>query len=124
MIVKRTAMSKLTITSQPIPRKGAVVKIVGAQSDDDFDQLSGELATILDAGVIAVALDVSELTSVTSAGLGAIIELGKILQQREGKLVIAIPSKEFADLVDILGIAPMLNITDSLGEAKKAVSVF
>lgn len=115
-------MSDFTISSQPVPRNAAVLKMDGGLEDADFDAVLKEFRTILDAGVNGVVLDVSGLTKITSAGLGAMVELGRTLAARQGKLVVAAPPPDFMDGLELLGIKSAFTFVPTVPEGKKIVS--
>lgn len=115
-------MSDFAVTSQYIPRQCAVVKLEGGQSDDDFDRLAKELFTLLDAGILGIILDISGLTSLTSAGLGAIIDLQKNLGYRDGKLLLANPTTEMLATLELMSVKQLFTIVPTVNEGKKAIA--
>lgn len=115
-------MPEFSIATQSLPGNGALLKLSGELTDADFDCLAVEFESVLASGAIGVTMDVSELTSVTSATLGLAMDFGKTLASRKGKLIIAAPSRTTLEVLELLGVKDAFTYVATVAEGKRAVS--
>lgn len=105
-------MGNFTISSKSNPENATcLIKLEGAPGDNDFDPIAAEFENAMDAGPTRIILDLSTLQSPSSALLGLFIDLGKSLAAKKGKLMLAAPSKEVLDLIELLGIKNVFAIS-------------
>ncbi len=102
-----------------VSRKGNV-DIVQAQGRLDAATASGldqRLASMIDAGSRRVALDLSGIEYVSSAGLRVFLSAAKRLQQVQGKLSLAAPTPQVRQLFEMAGLAGVLPVFDTVEAA-------
>ena len=115
-------MAELAVSSQTITGASAMIKLVGDMDSGNFDVIEDELNKVLESGVLGLVVDLSGLNSLSSAGLGAIVNLARVLGERKGKLILtAIKPKIMGDL-ELFGLEDSLDIVESPEQAKKAVA--
>lgn len=115
-------MADFSVKSTSVTSAVAVSRLSGAMAPADTDYLDKELRKLADGGIMGLILDVSALEGVTSSGLGAIVNMARILQERGGRLVAAANGGGFAELVAMFGLQDRLILAETLEQAKKEVS--
>lgn len=114
-------MAEFSLTTQSITSTVVVTRLQGDMDDIAFDSIEDEFSKLLDSGVLGVVLDLSGLESVTSAGLGAIINMARILEFRHGRLVAAAPRPGVLGTIEMLGIQDALPLEETADAGRKAV---
>ncbi len=115
-------MADFAITSQSIASTTALVRLSGDMTANSFALLEEEFNRVLDAGVAGMVLDLSGLDSLTSAGLGAIVNLTQLLDDRKGRAVVAAVRPKVLGLIEMLGLQEAVHLAESLDQAKRIVS--
>lgn len=106
-------MAKLTITGQPLTSRTAVCKLAGDLDADGFDALEEEFEKCLNAGILGLLVDASGLDSLSSAGLGALLNMARVLRERDGKLVLASLAPDVRGTIDMLGLQDAVPLADN-----------
>ncbi len=115
-------MADLQITSQVITSTQALIRMSGTVDTVNFYRVEEEFGKVLESSVQGLLLDATKLENVTSAALGSMANLTRIMKDRGGKLVIALPEGEARTLVELLGLKTTLNVYDTLDAARRALS--
>ncbi|GEM_PF-3015754 len=115
-------MADFTMASQPLTHNTAIFKMGGDMTTASFAALEDEFNKILDNGILGMIVDVSALESITSSGLGAIVNLSQIMNDRNGKAVIAAPRPKILGLVELLGIQDKIVVAETLEQARKMIA--
>ncbi len=115
-------MAELNIQSQTLTANTVLCRIEGTVGVDAFDTLENELNKFSEGGVSGVLADLSGLESITSAGLGALLTLGRTLSSRSGLLVCAGAGPGVLRTVDMLGLRDALSLRDTLDAGRKALA--
>lgn len=115
-------MADFHIEIQRVTGTSAVVKISGDMTNADFGSLEEEFNQLLASETLGVALDLSGLESISSAGLGAILNMNAILAGNNGKLLIASPRLKMIGGFELLGLQNSVEIVDKLDQAKKMIA--
>ncbi len=115
-------MAEFGIISQTITNKIAVLRLSGAMDDEAFDKMEDEFGKMLESGVLGVIIDLSGIESVSSDGLGTLLNLATVLKTRSGKLAAGGASPEIADTIALLGIGELLGYEETTDAARKAVT--
>src|SRR5262245_54895463 len=76
-------------------------------------QLQREVETLIQAGVVRVALNLRLVKFINSTALGAIIKAHKALAARGGRLVILRPSNFCRDIITKVGIDRVVELYDT-----------
>ena len=100
-------------------RQGAVL-IAWAEGHVDgsnAQQFHEALESVLNADDRVMALDLSGLTYVSSAGLRIVLLVAKTLQQRRGRLIVCSPPKAVRELFQISGFDKIVAMRESCDEA-------
>ena len=115
-------MADLQITSQVITSSQALIRMGGTVDTVNFYRMEEEFGKVLESSVQGLLLDAGKLESATSAALGSLANLTRIMKDRGGKLVIALPEGEVRTLVELLGLTTTLNIHDTMDAARRALA--
>lgn len=73
--------------------------------------------TAIDAGLKFIILDISGLSYISSAGIGAMMGLARKLSQAGGELVLMTPSPKVFAILDGLGFTRIFKIADDEASA-------
>ncbi len=114
-------MAAFSIKTSTVSAHSVVASLTGDMTQDNFDSLEGEFNSLLEAGIIGVVLDLTGVGSLTSAGIGAIINLGDTLRKRNGRLHTVLPGQESTAIITMLGLDDALGLTPSVEEGKRKV---
>ena len=113
-------MDEFTVTSsQLFPSGSALTKLTGEMDGSNFDLLEDEFNKLLESGIDGLILDISGVDGLTSAGIGAILNMSSLLASRKGKLVVAAPRPKILGTIEMLGIQDTLTIAPNFEAAKK-----
>lgn len=113
---------ELTVVTQTITSSTVIVKLVGGVDVANYPSLEDGINQMLESGVQGLVLDLSGLTSISSAGLGAIAHLSTTLADRGGKVIVAIADEKQAELVELLGLSEILTLAKTPEAGKKALA--
>ena len=116
-------MDEFSVTSsQLFPSGSAVTKLTGEMDSSNFDLLEDEFNKLLESGIDRLVLDISAVDGLTSAGIGAILNMSSLLASRNGKLVGAAPRPKVLGTIEMLGLQDALAIAPNLDAGKKMLT--
>lgn len=115
-------MADFSISSQAITPGSAIVGLAGDIGEECFDSLEDEFSKLLDSGVSGIVLDLSGVEAVSSACIGAILDMSRLLAARDGKLVAAAAKPKILGTMELLGLQDTLTLADTVDGAKKLIS--
>lgn len=98
-----------------------VVTCAGMIDSDSFDTLNTALKNLIKAGLNRIAINLSGITFMSSAGWGAILANLKEARQTGGDILLAAISREVRDVYKMAGFD---NLIDSYVSVEKALKVF
>ena len=101
-------MSELTITKKNEQEK-LIVTASGRIDTSTSPQLDTEVKNSLD-GITELILDFEKVSYISSSGLRILLSLHKIMDSKEGRLVIRKPTEMVLEVFDVTGFADVLNI--------------
>jgi Anti-anti-sigma regulatory factor (antagonist of anti-sigma factor) len=115
-------MAEFTASSVTLTGCTAVVSLAGDLGESDFEALEEEFNKLLESGVLGLVVDASGLESTTSAGLGAVINLSRLLAAKNGKLILAALKPKIAGTIEMLGLNDTVELADTAEHAKKIIA--
>ncbi len=119
---RRQAMSKFSVRLAPCELDNAMIlKPVGSVDSASAQCLEENLATLLDRGTKYVIVDFSEVTFVSSAGIGILLGTVSSLRERGGDLIFMKIPTEIEQIFEILNINDYFIVTNSINELKDVV---
>jgi anti-anti-sigma factor len=89
-------------------------------SSPDLDK---RLTVLIESGIRQLAVDLSALEYISSAGLRVFLSAAKRMQPVQGKIVLAAPSAQVQQIFDIAGFTSILPICKTVNEACAACAV-
>lgn len=115
-------MANFSITTQSLAPTAAMSKLTGTLDGDAFEVLEEEFSKLLQSGVKALVLEASGLENLTSAALGAFIDMKRVLGERGGVLTLALLRPGNEGLLEMLDLKNALPLAGSLEEARKIIT--
>ena len=109
----------LRISSQPLNTYSGIVSLAGRLDAGSLDAFEDEVNGLIDSGVTSLGIDAVQLDGISSAGLGAFVDLASLLRERQGLFMLCIATPELTDLVDMLGLRDILGVTDNIDTVKR-----
>ncbi len=108
---RRTAMANLTVD---VTTRGdsAVVRLAGSVDSTSANQLDTQIATIVDAGVTNVIVNLSGVDFISSAGIGVFLGNVSTLRSRGGDLVFAAVPANIAELFEVINITEFFKFVE------------
>jgi anti-sigma B factor antagonist len=101
----------------------AILTINGHLDAHTFELLESEIRAVFNEGVFTILFDFSGVDYISSAGAGALIGAMEVSSENKGELVVANPSADVQEVVDLLGLSEQLVIAPSLEDAKRHVGL-
>jgi anti-anti-sigma factor len=95
-----------------------IIKITGRIDSITSGDLQNKLVEHLATGAIRLAIDFSEVSYISSAGLRAILVIAKEIKKTDGGLVIYSMQSNIKDVFDMSGFSSIINIVTDLDAAK------
>lgn len=86
-------------------------------------ELDKRLTGLVESGIRQIAVDLTGIDYVSSAGLRVFLSAAKRLKQAQGKLALANPSAQVQQIFDIAGFANILPIFKTINEAVGACAL-
>jgi anti-anti-sigma factor len=111
-------MSDFSLSNATLAGNAVVSRLTGNMELGDLNRLDDDFDKLLQAGVDGLIIDASELDGLTSAGLGAIVNMARIMRERKGKLIFAAAKPDILGLIEMFGLQDRLNLCESLDKAK------
>ncbi|PKL85475.1 MAG: anti-anti-sigma factor [Ignavibacteriae bacterium HGW-Ignavibacteriae-1] len=96
-----------------------VAKLSGRIDTTNSDEVQTELLGKIASGAKKLAIDFSEVTYISSAGLRAILSSVKEITKKEGKLAIFAMQDNIKDVFDMSGFSAIMNILPDYNATKE-----
>jgi len=97
-----------------------VVKVDGYLDAHTFPDVEKVLRGFLDKGCYNIILDFETLDYISSAGLGLLLGIHRMVSERFGALKIANMSESVANIFDVLGFTRIIEVCPDRAAALKA----
>lgn len=95
-----------------------LVKVVGRVDSQTAPQLAETFAAIIGAGRFRIVFDASDVSFMSSAGLRVLIDTQKTCKRwNRGEVVLASPSDQMRQTLDLAGFLPLFKIYPTAVEA-------
>lgn len=92
------------------------MSLSGSIDSDTADILDGEIARLLDNAISTLVLDFSDITYISSAGVGVIMKAKTSLTRRKGDLAMINLQPQVKKVFEIIHLLPALNVFESVEE--------
>ena len=97
--------------------QGVVLALQGRLDANSSSQAEERLKTILARGENRLALDLSQVDYISSAGLQVLLKLLREIDSREGRLVLCSLSQYVREIFDLTGFNAIFTVLETCGEA-------
>ena len=97
-----------------------VVKVDGYLDAHTFPDVERVLRGLLDTGCYDIILDFETLDYISSAGLGLLLGIHRMVAQRLGALKIVNMSESVASIFDVLGFSRIIDVLPDRASALRA----
>lgn len=117
-----TAMNWVSPDDQPYPTQvtisgATVVRATGRLNFPDVDRLRQQFSSLVDSGAVRMAIDLSGVEAIDSAGIGALISGLKAARNAGGDLRLVAPSKVVVDVLKMMNLDTLLTMHASSEDA-------
>ena len=99
----------------------AVLSVAGNVDAGTEQRFRDALASVLAHGVPRIVVDLSRVAFMSSAGIGVLMGVRRVLADAGGSLVLASPHGEVAQVLSITGVAEVIPVAASVAEAVAAL---
>ena len=103
---------EFTVVSEPDAEGVAAAAVRGELDLSTAAEMRDQLYGLLARGGTQLTLDVTELTFIDSTGLGVIVAVLKRSREAGGNLVLKGPSRSARKVLDISGLARIIDVVD------------
>jgi len=111
----------LHITMEPMPRNIAYLMLGGTLDASTYVQLEQTLNKVIEGGRCRIAVDLSRLEFISSAGINVLTAASKAAREKGGALVLVNPSDKIRQVLDILCLTPIFTIVETVHAAQQAL---
>ena len=99
----------------------AVLSVAGNVDAGTEQRFRDALTSVLAHGVPRIVVDLSRVAFMSSAGIGVLMGVRRVLADAGGSLVLASPHGEVAQVLSITGVAEVIPVADSVADAVAAL---
>lgn len=121
-------MPETTISIQPIvidnPEKKVLEVLISGQLDEaSVDKIAQQFYAAIDNTIDGTGflIDLKELDFINSKGIGYFLDFFRKISEKKGKMVIANPSENVLDILEVVGVTRVLEVYFTADEAKLAL---
>ena len=100
----------------------AIIRLEGFLDAHTFEKLDNVIQDLFDEGVVNIAVNLSEVEYISSAGAGVFIGAMAQAQETNGNIVLVSPTENVQEVFDLLGVSQIFTILDNNEDAKKLLS--
>lgn len=113
-------MPDFAIETQRFPNNMALIRVSGFLDAHTFEALEEEINGLFAENVYRLAVDLSGVDYISSAGAGVFIGAHTEAQENDGGIVLVKPTPNVMDVFDLLGLTQIFPIVQSEKEALAA----
>lgn len=99
----------------------AVLSVAGNIDTGTEQRFRDALASVLAHGAPRIVVDLSRVAFMSSAGVGVLMGVRRVLADAGGSLVLASPHGEVAQVLSITGVAEVIPVAASVADAVAAL---
>ncbi len=118
--MSRISDVELRQETHPALDNGSLLYFSGKIDASNADQVLGRIKHIINNGTIHLIADFSNVHSINSAGLGALLQATNHAREKGGSLIICMANNRVLQLIDLIGARMLLHLSDSIDEAVAA----
>lgn len=117
-----------TISIQPIvidnpDKKILEVQISGQLDESCVDKIAQQFYEVIDNTVDGTGflVDLKNLDFINSKGIGYFLDFFRKISEKKGRMVLASPSENVLDILEVVGVTKVLEVYFTVDEAKLAL---
>jgi len=110
-------MARLSISRETIAADVELLKVSGDVDAHTFEDLESAMTEVFAQGCYRLIIDATDVVYVSSAGAGVLMAATLETEANAGKIVVLNPAAATLDVLDLLGLTPLLTIANSREEA-------
>jgi anti-sigma B factor antagonist len=114
-------MPAFQIVKEKLSEGVVLLTIRGFLDAHTFEELEKTINDLFDGGSYKLAVDLSGLDYISSAGAGVFIGAIGTSQENNGNIILMKPSPNVKEVFDLLGLSQIFTFKDSREEAVKAL---
>ena len=115
-------MKELHVEVQRVNEKTAVINLVGDVTTFIDTPIHEAYRTLSAEGVSNVILNFADSSAICSPGIAALLDVVVAANQKNQKVLMALPNDYFKKVFDMMGLSQHIRIFNSLEEATSLVS--
>lgn len=114
-------MPAFQILKEKLPEGVVLLTVRGFLDAHTYEELEKTVNEIFEAGTFKLAVDLSGLDYISSAGAGVFIGAIGTAQENDGNIILMRPSPNVKEVFDLLGLSQIFTFKDTREEAVKAL---
>lgn len=114
-------MPAFQILKEKLPDGIVILTVRGFLDAHTFEELEKTINDLFENGTFRLAVDLSGLDYISSAGAGVFIGAIGTAQENDGNIILMRPSPNVKEVFDLLGLSQIFTFKDSREEAVKAL---
>lgn len=99
----------------------AVLSVAGGVDASTEQRFRDALTSVLTHGVPRIVVDLSRVAFMSSAGIGVLMGVRRVLADAGGSLALASPQGEVAQVLSMTGVAEVIPVAASVADAVAAL---
>ncbi len=114
-------MADFAVSSKGVSDQTAIVSVQGFLDANTFEDFEESLNGLFESSVYNVAIDLTKLEYISSAGAGVLISAMSIAREHGGQIVLVGPNEGVQEVFDLLGISQIFKIALDVEDGLKAI---
>ena len=103
-------MGELSLQSERLGTSAVMIRCAGELDSGNFETLDDEPQDTIESGTVRVIVDLSQVSYMSSAGIGVLVGANADLGDQDGILVLMAPSEAVATVLETMGFLAILNV--------------
>jgi anti-sigma B factor antagonist len=108
----------LHVKVEATEKEYSMIELSGFLDAHTVNSFETHIEEVLKGGVTRLAIDLNDLSYISSAGIGALMTLTHHLRKKQGDLVLFRPNQKVFKILDLLGFTKIFNVALNEQELK------
>ena len=114
-------MADIIMTTTNLPENIVRVNLKGILNGTTTEEFEENITKLFDGNIFRLIFDMSELTMITSSGIGALIKIIATCKEHHGNIVIVQPQRSVEESSTIFGLFNFVPIAKDINEAVRTI---
>jgi anti-anti-sigma factor len=110
-------MTPFNVRVEPKDAQSAQVTVSGAMDAHTFEPFFKAVSKLIEAGTLRIVLDLREMSYITSVGINYLVNLRLLRKKAGGEVVLVKPQPQVQNVLQMIGLLPVLPIAETVEEA-------